>query len=93
MAEKKTLRGAALAIAELLCDNYEDVRDSEYQHGRFRERVFTPCADGNYYTATTGKEPKAAKSYPGWEDRIWKDVTPDWYRARFTNRVFRLDKA
>lgn len=88
---KKTLRGAALAIAECLHDNYDDVRDSEYQHGRFKNRVYTPSG-GDYYTATSGKEPHPAHKTPGWEDRVWKEITPDWYRARFNNRVFILAK-
>lgn len=91
MKQPKTLRGAALAVAEYLNDNYADVRDAEYQRGSFKNRVFAFGLD--YYTATAGKPPAPASAYQGWEDREWKDVTPDWYKERFTNRVFMLTKS
>ena len=89
MTEKKTLRGAALAIAEFIFDNYDDVRDSEYQPGRFKDRVFT-LSGGDYYTATSGREPFRADKVPGWETMEWEEQSSEHFNARFNNRVFKL---
>lgn len=86
---KKTLRGAALAIAEFIFDNYEDVRDSEYQHGRFKDRVFTPNGV-EYYTATSGRDPFNASKHPGWENLRWQEQFSEHFNKRYNNRVFKL---
>ena len=89
---KKTLRGAALAIAEFVFTNYDDVKDSEYQPGRFKDRVFTPFGD-DYYTATSGREPfKASKSH-GWELMKWEEQFSEHFNNRYNNRVFKLVSA
>lgn len=86
---KKTLRGAALAIAEFIFDNYEDVRDNEYQHGRFKDRVFTPNG-GEYYTATSGRDPFDPSKHPGWENLRWQEQFSEHFNKRYNNRVFKL---
>lgn len=86
---KKTLRGAALAIAEFVFTNYDDVKDSEYQHGRFRDCVFTPFGD-DYYTATSGREPFQASKSAGWETMKWEEQFSEHFNKRYNNRVFKL---
>lgn len=86
---KKTLRGAALAIAEFLGDNYDDIKDAEYQRGRFKDRVYTPDG-GDYYTATSGRNPLDPSKYPGWENKVWQEQFADHFNNRFNNRIFKL---
>lgn len=86
---KKTLRGAALAIAEFLGDNYDDIKDAEYQRGRFKDRVYTPDG-GDYYTATSGRNPLDPSKYPGWENKVWQEQFSDHFNKRYNNRVFKL---